>query len=84
MEHEGKRLFPVSSIIAGLSLICNLVSTISVYIQRRKLESTEHLSVVGLNPLLQNRIPKSLESLLANCFVIFLVFSHGVATFAFK
>ena len=83
-EHNGKRTFPVSSIIGGLGLIINLVSSISVYIQRRKLENSDANTTVNVGIMFPNKIPKSLESLLANCFIMFWIVIHGVASFAFK
>ena len=80
-EHLGKRTFPISSLIAGVSMIVNLVSAILVYFQRRKYETSEHMS---LSPSFVNRIPKSLESLMANIIIIAWVFLHGVSSFAFK
>ena len=81
-EHNEKRTFPISAIISGVSTIVNLVSAILVYIQRRKLENSDHMSAIGLH--FPNRIPKSLESLLLNFVLVGWIFVHGVCSFAFK
>ena len=85
LEHELKRRLPIPAIIIATALISTLTSSILVYIQRRKLERLENSTILIVTiKKFPNRIPRSLESLLGNFTVVFLMMLTCTGTLLFK
>lgn len=85
-EHELKRTFPIPAILIGFGLLSNIISAIMVYIQRRKLERLETMTItsLGLSKNYPNRIPRSLESLIGNCITAVLILACAISSFTIK